>query len=99
MKSVLLIGIVLGIAMIGSAQTIGGGLGPTPGQVIQAPETTWGLVTNDATTDPDGIIRHAKGVEINIGTIRLTADEADFNRETGQMDLRGNVQMLTRPSR
>jgi lipopolysaccharide assembly outer membrane protein LptD (OstA) len=86
MKAIFVLGALLGAAIVGSAQT------------AQAPDTQWGMVVNDATQA--GALTHFKGgVAIQIGTIRINADEADFNRETGQLDLLGNVRMLTKPAR
>ena len=85
MRTVVFSVALLGMAMIAGAQT------------TQAPATTWTLVTNSATNGADGLLRHATNVVIQIGTIRLTADEIDLDPATGRMDLRGNVQMLTPP--
>ena len=84
---ILFVGAVLGIAMIGSAQT------------AQAPVGQ--VLSNKSARDAqDASLRHFTGaVEIQIGGIRVTADEADLHLDTGEYDLRGNVHVKTRPGR
>ena len=86
MKMILFVGAALGIAMIGSAQT------------AQAPEAL--VTSNKAVQDAQASLRHFTGaVDIQIGGIRVTADEADLHLDTGEYDLRGNVHLKTRPGR
>jgi len=42
-------------------------------------------------------VTHLRGsVELQLGTIRMTADEADMNASTDEVDLRGNVHLSTK---
>jgi lipopolysaccharide assembly outer membrane protein LptD (OstA) len=82
-KTILLVGAVLGVTMIGSAQT------------AQAPEGRVLAATQEIVDESLTYLRG--GVEIQIGGIRVTADEVDFHGDTGVYDLRGNVHLLTRP--
>jgi len=91
MKSILLFGIVLGLAVIGSAQ-----ISPPPSALRPCPaDTPVGVVTDDATSDADGVLRHANKPKITIGTVQITADDADFNRATGEYVLHGDIRILT----
>jgi lipopolysaccharide assembly outer membrane protein LptD (OstA) len=92
MKSVLFLSAILGVLSTQQILPRPSGLGPA--QTGQA-ETSIGLVTDDATNDPDGVLRHANKARFTIGTVQLTADEVDFNRATGEYVLRGDVRILT----
>jgi lipopolysaccharide assembly outer membrane protein LptD (OstA) len=53
------------------------------------------VVSNKQYRDATGV--HMRGaVEIRVGTVRITADEADTHGDTGEFELRGNVRLLTR---
>ena len=81
MKSILLVVSVLGVAALGSAQS---------------PSEKPTLVSNSIITDASGAHHMRGAVEIRIGTVRITADEADTRGDTGEFELRGNVRLFTR---
>jgi len=77
MKAALLAAVILGWTVSAGAQT-------------SAPDIT--VVANAVQQDTP--LTHLRGsVELKLGTIRITADEADMNNATGEVDLRGNVHL------
>lgn len=86
MKRILLIFIVLGMVAFANAQT-------------SAPLKL--TITTQRVTEDAGkqTLQMTGGVEIVFegGTIRVNADEAVVNRETGAIDLRGNVRLTVPP--
>jgi lipopolysaccharide assembly outer membrane protein LptD (OstA) len=81
MKAALLVALVFGMTVFGSAQTAA----PT----LSVTWTTANAIQSDT-------LMHLRGVEFKMGTVRITADEADMNTATGEVDLRGNVHMSTK---
>jgi lipopolysaccharide assembly outer membrane protein LptD (OstA) len=47
----------------------------------------------------EGNVMHLRGsVEITVGDVRVTADEADYSDTADTLELRGNVVMAIRPN-
>jgi lipopolysaccharide assembly outer membrane protein LptD (OstA) len=84
MKAALLVVLVFGLTVFAGAQTAA----PTF-------ELKWGTMANDIQV-ADSVTHLRGGVELKLGTIRITADEADMNTTTGEVDLRGNVHLSTK---
>jgi lipopolysaccharide assembly outer membrane protein LptD (OstA) len=79
LKAALLVALVVGMTVFGSAQTAA----PTVSATANAIQS-------------DTLVHLRGSVELKMGTIRITADEADMNTATGEVDLRGNVHMSTK---
>jgi lipopolysaccharide assembly outer membrane protein LptD (OstA) len=83
MKFILFVVSVLGVAALGSAQ------------VAREKPTISAIRATAISQDPRGV--HMRGaVEIQVGTVRIVADEADTRGDSGEFELRGNVRLLTR---
>jgi lipopolysaccharide export system protein LptA len=78
MKTILLLVLVLGFAILGSAQTA------APARVL----------ANSIDQVREENVTHFSGhVQIVVGTVEIQADEVDVHHDTGEAELRGHVHM------